>query len=375
VHRFGPWALVTGASSGIGYAFARELASRGLNLVIVARRLRLLESFAGELRHRYGVQVQAIGLDLARPDFLEPILDTCADKDVGLVVSNAGFGLKGEHHTLVRERLSAMLAVNCHAPLLLAHAFAPRLIERRRGGIVFTGSIEGFQGFPFSSGYAATKAFVTVLGEGLWGELRGHGVDVLVLSPGATDTAAPTLQGVDKARIVGPMMAPETVAAQALARLGGAPVFIPGLFNRLVMRLLRALPRRLSVRLAGKGIRDSLQLPAPDSYPRSATSRRNQWRVAPPSGVTWSVRPSALRSCTRRPNSPAMASRRGVGSLRSSASRCSTKARRASCWGRKLAPRVMAASTWSARLETSASLNLVIPHPSVPRTATHPKHL
>lgn len=265
VHRYGPWALVTGASSGIGHAFARELASRGMNLVITARRLRLLEAFAGELRHRYGVQVRAIGLDLARPDFLDPLVDACADKDVGLVVSNAGFGLKGEHHTLVRERLSAMLAVNCHAPLLLAHAFAPRLIERGRGGLILTGSIEGLLGFPFSSGYAATKAFVTVLGEGLWGELRSRGVDVLVLSPGATDTAAPTLQGVDKARIPGPMMAPEKVATLALARLGGAPVFIPGWLNRMLMRLLRALPRRLGVRLAGKGIRDSLQLPAPSS--------------------------------------------------------------------------------------------------------------
>jgi short-subunit dehydrogenase len=266
VHRFGPWALVTGASSGIGYAFARQLAARGLNLVITARRLRLLEAFAGELRHRYGVQVQAIGLDLARPDFLDPLIDACAGKDVGLVVSNAGFGLKGEHHTLVRERLSAMLAVNCHAPLLLAHAFAPGLIARGRGGLIFTGSIEGFLGFPFSSGYAATKAFVTVLGEGLWGELRSRGVDVMVLSPGATDTDAPTLQGVDKGRIVGPMMAPEAVAAQALARLGRAPVFIPGWFNRMVMRLLRALPRRLSVRLAGKGIRDSLLPATPDSF-------------------------------------------------------------------------------------------------------------
>jgi short-subunit dehydrogenase len=214
------------------------------------------------------VQVQAIGVDLARPDFLEPLVDACADKDIGLVVSNAGFGLKGEHHALRRERLSAMLAVNCHAPLLLAHAFAPRLIARRRGGMLFTGSIEGFLGFPFSSGYAATKAFVTVFGEGLWGELRSQGVNVLVLSPGATDTAAPTLQGVNKARIPGPMMTPETVAAQALARLARprrSPVFIPGWFNRLLIRVLRALPRRLSVRLVGKGIRDSLQPPALDS--------------------------------------------------------------------------------------------------------------
>jgi short-subunit dehydrogenase len=266
--RFGPWALITGASSGIGAAFAQSLAARGINLVVTARRLRLLESMAGELKHRYGVAVQAIGLDLANPEFLRPLLDACAGKDIGLVVSNAGFGLKGEHHRLTPERLSAMLAVNCHAPLLLAHAFAPQLIARGRGGLVLTGSIEGFLGFPYSSAYAATKAFVTVLGEGLWGELRGHGIDVMVLSPGATDTDAPTLQGVDKGKIPGPMMAPATVAEKALGRLGRrAPVFIPGFLNWLMVRTLRLLPRRLSLRLTGKGIRDTMALPEPGSLP------------------------------------------------------------------------------------------------------------
>jgi short-subunit dehydrogenase len=266
--RYGPWALVTGASSGIGAAYAHALAERGLNLVVTARRLRLLESLAGELKHRYGVSVQAIGLDLANPEFLRPLLEACAGKDIGLVVSNAGFGLKGEHHRQTPERLSAMLAVNCHAPLVLAHAFAPRLIARGHGGLMLTGSIEGFLGFPYSSAYAATKAFVHVLGEGLWGELGHHGVDVMVLSPGATDTDAPTLQGIDKGKIPGPMMAPAVVVEQALARLGRrAPVFIPGFVNRLMMHALRLLPRRLGLRLTGKGIRDTLALPEPGSLP------------------------------------------------------------------------------------------------------------
>jgi short-subunit dehydrogenase len=265
--RFGPWALVTGASSGIGAAFAHELAARGLHLVITARRLSLLESLAQELQQRYGVSVQAIGLDLANPEFIRPLLEACAGKELGLVVSNAGFGLKGEHHRQPRERLSAMLAVNCHAPLLIAHALSPQLIARGRGGLIFTGSIEGFLGFPYSSAYAATKAFVTVLGEGLWGELRGHGVDVMVLSPGAVDTEAPTLQGIDKGKIPGHVMAPATVARQALMRLGREQVFIPGFTNRVMMRIMRLLPRRISVRLAGKGIRDTLALPGPDSLP------------------------------------------------------------------------------------------------------------
>src|SRR4030095_10210288 len=118
-----------------------------------------------------------------------------------LVVSNAGFGLKGEHHTLDAEQLGAMVRVNSLAPMLLAHAFAPRLLGRVRGALLFTSSIESYLGFPYSAAYAASKAFVTVLGEGLWGELTGRGVHVLVVSPGATDTEAPTLQGIDKRKI------------------------------------------------------------------------------------------------------------------------------------------------------------------------------
>jgi len=257
--RFGPWALVTGASSGIGEQFARELAARGVSLILAARRTALLDALAAELRGR--VAVETVGVDLARPDFLPPLLDACAGRDVGLVVSNAGFGLKGEHHRLDAEQLLAMLHVNCAAPMLLAHAFAPRLIARGRGGLVLTGSIEGFLGFPWSSGYAATKAFVTVLGEGLWGELESRGVDVLVLSPGATDTDAATLQGIDKGRIPGPIMHPAEVARAALARLGGRPVYVPGWTNRLMVRFLTALPRRLALRLAGRGIRATLAAP------------------------------------------------------------------------------------------------------------------
>jgi short-subunit dehydrogenase len=255
--RFGPWSLVTGASSGIGEHFARALAARGFHLVLTARRVALLESLAARLREEHAVQVEVVGVDLSRQDFLGPLLDACSDKDVGLVVSNAGFGLKGEHHTLDRGRLTEMLNVNCHAPMLLAHAFAPRLMARRRGGLLFTGSIEAFRGFPHSSTYAATKAFVTILGEGLWGELRRHGVDVLVLAPGSTDTNAPVAQGIDRSALVG-LMQPEDVVERTLARLGRQPVFIPGWINRFLVGLFSVLPRTLAVRLAGYGIRKAL---------------------------------------------------------------------------------------------------------------------
>ncbi len=255
--RYGPWALVTGASSGIGAEFARQLAARGLNVVMVARRTALLEQLAAGLRGT-GVQTEVVAVDLAQPDFLGPLLAACADKDIGLVVSNAGFGLKGPHDEQDGERLTAMLNVNCHAPMRLAQALAPRLLARGRGGIIITGSIEGFIAFPWSTAYAATKAFVLSLGEGLWVELQPRGVDVLVLAPGATDTDAITLQGIDKRQLSG-LMAPADVVAQALAQLGHRPVIITGWMNRVLMRALRVLPRRVAIQLAGKGMKVALE--------------------------------------------------------------------------------------------------------------------
>ncbi|MFI5397979.1 MAG: SDR family NAD(P)-dependent oxidoreductase [Candidatus Binatia bacterium] len=257
-HRYGPWALVTGASSGIGEQFARQLAARGLHLVISARRTALLENLATDIQRQHGTQVEVLAVDLSRPDFIEPLMKVCEGKEIGLVVSNAGFGLKGEHHQLDAARLSAMLNVNCRAPMLIAHAFAPGLIARGRGGLLLTGSIEGFIGFPLSTAYAATKAFVMALGEGLWGELTARGVDVMVLAPGATDTDAPTLQGIDRSQLVG-LMPPSEVVRQALAQLGRKPVFITGWMNRLMVKFLSALPRRVAVRVAGGAMKTALE--------------------------------------------------------------------------------------------------------------------
>jgi short-subunit dehydrogenase len=268
-HRYGPWALVTGASSGIGEQFARLLAARGIHLVLCARRVPLLETLAARLRAEHGIEVELVAADLARQDFLPPLLEACAGRDVGLVVSNAGFGLKGENQLIEADRLTQMLNVNSHAPMLLAHAFAPRLLARGRGGFLFTGSIEAFRGFPWSSAYAGTKAFVTIFGEGLWGELKGRGVDVLVLSPGATDTASPVSQGIDRRALVG-LMQPARVAEQALARLGKEPVFVPGWTNRLLVALFSGLPRTIAVRLAGWGMRRAIIAP---NLPPAAAGR------------------------------------------------------------------------------------------------------
>jgi short-subunit dehydrogenase len=256
-NRYGPWAVVTGASSGIGEQFAHQVAAAGLNVVLVARRGDRVQRIAAELSEHYGVEAEAVALDLATPDFLEPLLAACVGKDVGLLVSNAGVGLKGPHAEISPEKLNKMLDLNCRAPMQLARSFAPRLIDRGSGGFIFTGSIEARQGFPYSAAYAATKAFVQSFGESLWIEFGAQGIDVLVVNPGPTDTEALPLQGMDAASMKG-LMPPGAVAAHALARLGRGPVTVAGRLNRVMMRSLSFLPRRLALMLAGRGILDAI---------------------------------------------------------------------------------------------------------------------
>jgi len=256
--KYGPWALVTGASSGIGEQFARELAARKLHLFLVARRAERLERLAQELAKAHGIQAEPIPLDLAQAGFLETLQSAVREREVGLIVSNAGFGLKGAFQEQDPERLCAMLEVNGRAPLLLLHAFIPQLLARGRGGLVLTGSVEGFLPFPWSTAYAATKAFVHSLGEGLHVELESHGVDVLVVAPGPTDTEALTLQGFKPEELPG-IMTPAQVARAALEQLGRRAVFVPGWLNRLTFGLLRRLPRKTAARLLGANMRAAIE--------------------------------------------------------------------------------------------------------------------
>jgi hypothetical protein len=252
--KYGPWSIVTGASSGIGEQFAHLLAAEGLNVILVARRGDRLEALAEGLVERHGIEAEVIALDLSKPAFLEELLDACEGKDIGLVISNAGFGLKGLNHETDLDKLSMMLDVNCRAPLLITRALTPKLIERGRGGILFTGSMEGFFGVPWSAAYSATKAFVLSLGEALWSELGKRNIDVLVLAPGATDTETHIGQGIAREDLPG-LKSPEEVALLGLEQLGKRPVYVSGFLNRQFIRVCSILPRRWAVALIGAGVR------------------------------------------------------------------------------------------------------------------------
>jgi short-subunit dehydrogenase len=216
--RYGGWALVTGASSGIGAAFARALAREGVSVVLTARREERLRALAAELEAQ-GVATRVVALDLAALDGPSRLAEAVADLDLAILVNNAGFGASGRFDKLDAARLREMIELNCTAPTLLTRALLPRLLARGRGAIVFTGSQAGRQPLPLFAVYAATKAFDGLLGEALWGELRGSGVDVLVVEPGATETEFQQVAG----ELPHGGQAPEEVVAIALERLGRQP--------------------------------------------------------------------------------------------------------------------------------------------------------
>ena len=243
---YGPWAVVAGASadasSGVGAEYAAQLAARGLNLVLIARRQPQLDALAADLAARHSIQTRTLALDLAREDVGDAVAQATADLDVGLLVYNAGLPPVG---TFLGQPLAthlAELAINCRAPMILAYTLGQRMREHGRGGIVLMSSLSAGQGSALIANYAATKAYNLILAEGLWAELRAQGVDVLAVAPSAI--AAPDANG----KVAGGATAPRVVVAEALAALGRQPSVIPGLGNRLagvVMR--RLLPRRTAI--------------------------------------------------------------------------------------------------------------------------------
>jgi uncharacterized protein len=241
--RYGPVALVTGASSGIGQAFAELLAAKGLDLVLVARRVERLNELAARLEKQCGIKVKVCETDLARATAAQQILDATAALEIGLVISNAGFGFKGAYTSCDPKVMADMLQVNCNTPMQLAHGFIPRLRKRGTGGIVFTSSIEGLMGCPYSTAYSASKALVNALGEGLWAELQPEGIDVLTLCPGATESEAAGLQGIDISTLRNVMPA-QDVARLTLENIQNGPVFFSSEYYRASFEKLLSMPRR-----------------------------------------------------------------------------------------------------------------------------------
>lgn len=240
LHQYGPWAVVTGASDGIGRAFATELASRGFNLVLSARRHSELDHLAESLRSRFGGRYLVVAGDLTERVVVEALLERTRDLDVGLCIPAAGFGTSGELRDANLKTEHNMLHLNCGVVLTLAHAFSRRLAARGRGGLILMSSLLAFQGVPRAAHYAATKAYVQTLGEGLRLELRAHGVNVLLSAPGPIQTGFAARANMQ----MGFAQPPELVARQSLAALGRTTVR-PGWLSKLLEYSMTGLPRWL----------------------------------------------------------------------------------------------------------------------------------
>ena len=248
--KYGPWALVTGASSGIGEEFAKQLGKAGLNLILVARRKNKLDQIKNRLENRSHIQVKTVGVDLVQDGFLDDIRKITDNLEIGLLVNNAGIWEMGEYLKIKIEDEIKMMNLNIKAPAILTHHYVPKMVERKKGGIINVASLLAYLGVPFSAAYAATKAYELVKGEGLWYELKKKGIDVLSLNPGITKTEMTT--GFDFSHIPFSSMQPAIVAEAALRALGKRSQVIPGKFNKLLGILSkRVMTRNMNTNMFG----------------------------------------------------------------------------------------------------------------------------
>jgi short-subunit dehydrogenase len=247
--RYGPAALVVGGSDGIGAAFAAALAARGLHLTLVARRGAALEAQAAALRAAHGVEVATLQADAATDEGLALILERARSLDLGLIVCNAALSPIGPFLEVPLEVHQRLLSLNCRAMTVLSHGLGQRLVGRGRGGLVLLTSMAGLQGSAQVATYAASKAWVRVLAEGLWAEWRPQGVDVIGCVAGRVRT--PTYERSHAASpglLAPPVLEPDEVVRATLAALGRRPTVTPGRLNRLAAFVVeRLLPRRLAV--------------------------------------------------------------------------------------------------------------------------------
>lgn len=247
--------LITGASSGIGEAFAHQLAAEGANLAITSRSLDKLQVLAEKLRGKYGIKVEVVTSDLAAPTGARRLAEALSNRDfaVDLLINNAGFGARGEFSDLSIARQLEMIQVNVSSLVELTHLFLPEMKARRSGAILNVASTASFQAVPYFAVYGATKAFVLSFSEALWFEYKDFGIRVTALCPGSTATNFQQVAG--SQTINGPrvVQTSEEVAAIGLAALAaGRSSVVSGMSNRFQSKAQRLLPRNLVTSLAGR---------------------------------------------------------------------------------------------------------------------------
>ena len=253
MRRYGPWAVVVGAGEGIGAEFCRQLAERGLHLVMVALEDAELRELAAGLEQRHRIETRVIVGDITADEVLARLAEATNGLEIGLLVYNAALSPRGPWLEVPLERQLAAIDLNVRGPLTLLDRYVPAMVARGRGGVILLSSMSGLQGSPLVATYAASKAFTLNLAESLWQEWRPLGVDITALVPGPTDTPGYRASAPRTTRLSPAPMPVEPAVAAALGALGSRPWVIPGRTNKIAgLVLSRLLPRRLAIGFMGR---------------------------------------------------------------------------------------------------------------------------
>lgn len=253
LNKYGPWAVVAGASEGLGAAFANSLARRHINVILIARRKHLLDKLADDLMSTFDIEASVVAMDLGDQEQIRRFVESI-EVDVGLLVYNAAYAPVGKFTDLSADDLARVVDVNVTAPLLLSRLLAAPMLARQRGGIILMSSLAGTQGSPRIATYAASKSFNAILAEGLWAELKHGGVDVITSRAGAIRTPGYLAMGTPEAP--GTLDAAQ-VAEQTLLALGKGPSIVPGRINKIAQFFLsRLVSRKTAIDIMGRNTRD-----------------------------------------------------------------------------------------------------------------------
>lgn len=228
----GDTALITGASSGIGKEFAFQLARLGVNLILMARRIELLETLKGEIEQNYKIKVSILQVDLSKANWKQSV-HGIENLNVEFVINNAGTGYPFEFGTFDFTTDKELIQLNCITPLELTHLFLPKMKVKRHGGIIFVSSLMGMQGVPYMAQYSGTKGYLLNLGESLFTECKNYNVNIQVLLPGATKTPGANKYEIDYTKLPIKWMKTEEVVSFSLKKFGQKALVIPGRVNKI----------------------------------------------------------------------------------------------------------------------------------------------
>lgn len=245
--KYGDWAIVTGASSGIGLELATKLADSGFNLIIIGRNEERL-SIAGQQLIRSNIQIKPVIADVSESDGIDRIIQAAKGLNVGLLINNAGYGTSGLFVDSSLHTEINMLRVNCEAVLSLTHYFSQKFKQQQRGGIIFLSSLVAFQGVPFAANYAATKAYIQSFAEALAVELKPFGIDVLAAAPGPVESGFGQRASMNMTNAI----SPDRIGVPILSALGKQNNIIPGLLSKVLVYSLRTVPRFVKIKIMQK---------------------------------------------------------------------------------------------------------------------------